>query len=51
MILHKFTLLFRIGKVLWNVRSPEVNSKIWQFDEIIDIIVREYGTIPKFTSM
>lgn len=41
----------RIGKVLWTVKSPEVNGRIWEYDQIIDIVMREYGTMPKFTNM
>lgn len=43
--------VLRIGKVLWTVKSPEVNGRIWEYDQIIDIVMREYGTLPKFTNM
>ncbi|CAO0792670.1 unnamed protein product [Mucor circinelloides] len=44
-------LYAKIGKVLWTVKSPEVNGRIWEYDQIIDIVMREYGTLPKFTNM
>ncbi|KAI8647907.1 hypothetical protein BD408DRAFT_3527 [Parasitella parasitica] len=44
-------LYAKIGKVLWNVGSPKVNTRIWEFDQIIDIVMREYNTTPKFTNM
>lgn len=36
---------------MWTVKSPEVNGRIWEYDQIIDIVMREYGTLPKFTNM
>ncbi|GAN07661.1 hypothetical protein MAM1_0170c07163 [Mucor ambiguus] len=44
-------LFAKIGKVLWTVKSPEVNKKIWRYDQIIDIVMRECGTMSKFTNM
>lgn len=44
-------LFAKIGKVLWTVRSPEVHHRVWSYDQIIDIVMREYSTLSKFTSM
>lgn len=48
---HLFAIRTRIGKVLWSVRSSEVHRRVWSYDQIIDIVMREYGTISKFTNM
>ncbi|CEP10217.1 hypothetical protein [Parasitella parasitica] len=45
-------LYAKIGKVLWNVGFPkEVTTKIWEYDEIIDIVMKEYNTTSNFTNM
>ncbi|KAL9556029.1 hypothetical protein MBANPS3_002087 [Mucor bainieri] len=44
-------LFAKIGKVLWTVRPDEVYRKIWDYDQIIDIVMRECGTMPTFTNM
>ncbi|KAI7903918.1 uncharacterized protein BX663DRAFT_349153 [Cokeromyces recurvatus] len=41
----------KIGKVLWNVKRPEVLGKVWEYEEIKDIVMKELGTAPKFTKM
>ncbi|KAI9482926.1 MAG: hypothetical protein EXX96DRAFT_556162 [Benjaminiella poitrasii] len=41
----------KIGKVLWNVNRPEVVRKVWEYEEIRDIVINELGASPKFTNM
>ncbi|KAI8059080.1 uncharacterized protein B0P05DRAFT_559014 [Gilbertella persicaria] len=45
------TMKAKLGKVLWTNVSPVVTGKIWTMQDINDIVVKELGTMPRFTNI
>ncbi|KAI8376071.1 uncharacterized protein BYT42DRAFT_373527 [Radiomyces spectabilis] len=41
----------KLGKVMWDNLSADVRKKIWQFQEIKDVVVKELGVRPVFNNM
>jgi gentisate 1,2-dioxygenase len=41
----------KLGKVLWNNVSPEVQKKMWKFQDIKDLAMRENKVMPVFNNV
>lgn len=41
----------KLGKVLWNNVSPEVQKKLWKFEDIKDLAMRETKVMPVFNNV
>ncbi|KAI9250904.1 hypothetical protein BDA99DRAFT_522191 [Phascolomyces articulosus] len=41
----------KLGKVLWTNLSSEIAKKIWEFQDIKDLVVKEHGVKPLFNNV
>ncbi|ORY94101.1 hypothetical protein BCR43DRAFT_495868 [Syncephalastrum racemosum] len=47
----EITLSAKLGKVLWNNLTPEMQKEIWAYHDIKDVIMKEHKTTPMFNNV